>query len=260
MKTALTVLAACAAVFVSGAAVAQPRDAALERLVTEAMAADIRTPGETARDANRKPLETLAFLGLRPDMRVLELVPAGGWYTKILAPVLREDGELYVAILVDTVRELAREHASMSEVEVLDTGSDFVFSYRQPEDHELTDTDFGVRDLDMVLTFRNLHNFTPELRDALNRAAYDALAPGGVYGVVDHTRRHMQPTTRDNGRRFDPVLAIREIQAAGFVFEDYTDLHYRPDDALELEVGHDDVTGRTDRFTMRFRKPADADD
>lgn len=231
----------------------------LEQRVNEALESDIRTPDEVERDANRKPLETLQFFGLEPDMRVLELVPAGGWYTKVLGPVLKDEGQLYVAILVDTVRELKQQHESLSEVEVLDTGSAFPFSYRMEDDFEPEPTSFDVSGLDMVVTFRNLHNFTPEVRRVLNDAVYDALAPGGVYGVVDHTRRHMEPTTRANGRRMDPVLAIKEIQDAGFVFEDFTDLHYRSADGLEREVGHEEVTGRTDRFTLRFRKPADAD-
>ncbi len=249
--TLLSSLALCAAL-------AQAQT--LEQLVNDALASEIRTPGERERDANRKPLETLEFFGLTPEMTVLELVPAGGWYTKVLAPVLKDEGRLYVAIMVDTVRELKAEHESMSAVEVLDTGSDFRFSYQMDEDAELTDTSFGISGVDMVLTFRNLHNFTPDVRALLDRAVYDVLKPGGIYGVVDHTRRHMEPTTRENGRRMDPVLAIKEIQAAGFVFEDFTDLHYRPEDELLYEVGHPDVTGRTDRFTLRFRKPVDAEE
>ncbi|MFZ1625433.1 MAG: methyltransferase, partial [Gammaproteobacteria bacterium] len=56
-------------------------------------------------------------------------------------------------------------------------------------------------------------------------------------------------------RRVDPVLAIKEVQAAGFVFEDFTNLHYIPDDELRYEVGRRSVTGNSDRFALRFRKP-----
>lgn len=255
MRTTIRLALAAVAMSVASLASAQ----SLEQRVNEALASDIRTPDETERDANRKPLETLQFFGLEPDMRVLELVPAGGWYTKVLGPVLKDEGRLYVAILVDTVRELRQQHESLSEVEVLDTGSAFPFSYRMPDDFEPEPTSFGITGLDMVLTFRNLHNFTPEVREMLNDAVYEALRPGGIYGVVDHTRRHMEPTTRENGRRMDPVLAIKEIQDAGFVLEDFSGLHYRPVDELVYEVGHEDVTGRTDRFTLKFRKPADAD-
>jgi len=93
------------------------------------------------------------------------------------------------------------------------------------------------------------------LRARLHRAVFEALRPGGIYGVVDHTRRHMEPDTPENRRRLDPVVAMEEILAAGFAFEAWSDLHRRPGDDLRLEVGHPDVTGATDRFTFRFRKP-----
>jgi len=98
-------------------------------------------------------------------------------------------------------------------------------------------------------------NFDADGRAAMNRAAYDALKPGGIYGVVDHNRRHMEGDTPENRRRIDPVLAISEIQAAGFELVDFSDLHYRPDDELRFEVGRKTVTGNTDRWTLKFRKP-----
>ena len=83
----------------------------------------------------------------------------------------------------------------------------------------------------------------------------DFRQPGGIYAVVDHTRRHMQPDDPENRRRIDPVLAIKEIQEAGFRLVDYATLHYKPDDELRFEVGRASVTGNTDRFTFLFRKP-----
>ena len=118
----------------------------------------------------------------------------------------------------------------------------------------LNDINFNVTDIDAVLTFRNYHNFTKEARMAMNEASFKALKSGGIYGVVDHTRRHMQAADGENGRRFDPVLAIKEIQQAGFELVDYSTLHYRDADELVLEVGKDSVTGKTDRFTLLFKK------
>ncbi len=88
----------------------------------------------------------------------------------------------------------------------------------------------------------------------MNRAAHAALKTGGIYAVVDHTRRHMESDSPENGRRVDPVLAIAEIQAAGFELADYSDLHFRADDELRYEVGRKTVTGNTDRFTLKFVK------
>ena len=82
-----------------------------------------------------------------------------------------------------------------------------------------------------------------------------ALGSGGLYGVVDHRLRHMEPMTSENRRRTDVVQIIKEVQSAGFELVDYSDLHYRPDDELRYEVGRATVTGNTDRYTLLFRKP-----
>ena len=226
----------------------------VEAKIRAAMEADIRTEAEVARDRNRRPVETLEFFGLEDDMKVLELLPGGGWYTKILAPVLREKGELYVAIGTRNVSQNLVNQPGFDHVQVLDIGvgieRDGPF-----RTNTIPPFDFGVSDIDMALTFRNMHNFTPEGRANINKAVFEALRSGGVYGVVDHTRRHMEPMTMENRRRADAVEIIKEVLDAGFVFEGYSDLHYRPDDELRYEVGRKTVTGNTDRFTLLFRKP-----
>ena len=219
--------------------------------VKAALTADIRAPAETARDANRKPLETLKFFGLTDNMHVLELVPGGGWYTKVLAPVLAENGRLAVSIGTQRAATIVEQQGW--DVEIIETGK---FSPVEGSRlYQITDLDFGAGVFDMALTFRNLHNFNETSRHAINAAVFRALKPGGHYGVVDHTRRHMQEDNDENWRRMDPVLAIKEIEAAGFEFVDYSNLHYRVGDELHYEVGHRTVTGNTDRFTLLFRKP-----
>lgn len=225
--------------------------AEIDAKVEAALAADIRTEDERARDANRKPLETLQFFGLTDDMDVLELVPGGGWYTKILAPVLAENGSLAVAMGARFVGPVLEQGGW--DVEVIETGTFTPIDGSRL--FRMDGLDFGEARFDLVLTFRNLHNFDADTRAAMNAAAFKALRPGGLYGAIDHTRRHMQAETAENWRRMDPVLAIQEIQAAGFEFVDYSDLHYRPDDELRYEVGRRTVTGNTDRFTLLFRRP-----
>jgi predicted methyltransferase len=219
-----------------------------------AMSADIRTEAEVARDKNRKPIETLEFFGLRDDMKVVELLPGGGWYTKLLAPVLADKGELYLAYGTGRAEAALKDKAGFNKVKF--TAQDTEIG--RPEGarfYAASNTDLGVKNVDMVLTFRNYHNVDDESRAAINASVYKALKSGGVYALVDHTQRHMQKLDNENGRRFDPVQAIKEVEAAGFEFVDYSDLHYRADDELRYEVGRKSVTGNTDRWTLKFRKP-----
>lgn len=226
----------------------------IEAKVEGALSAEGRPEADMARDKNRKPLETLNFFGLSDDMRVLEMLPGGGWYTRVLAPVLAENGKLYVAIGTGRVKERLLTQPGFENVEVIETNE----NTHRPEGarlYTMDEFDFGVRDLDMVLTFRNVHNFGEEGRVLMHRESFEALRSGGVYGIVDHTRRHMERDDNENRRRIDPVLVIKEAQAAGFEFVDYSDLHFRADDELEYEVGRRSVSGNTDRFTFLFRKP-----
>ena len=226
----------------------------IDAKVEAALADESRLEMHRERDRNRRALETLNFFGLKDDMRVLELIPGGGWYTRLLAPVLAENGKLYVALGTGRVSETVLTEEAFEQVELLETTGNI----HRPEGsrfYVIEDFEFGVSDLDMVVTFRNLHNFDVDSRARMNSQVFKALKPGGLYGVVDHTARHMEPANNENRRRVDPVMVIKEMLDQGFEFVDYTDLHYRADDELEYEVGRRSVTGNTDRFTMLFRKP-----
>ena len=229
-------------------------ESALETKVNAALQADVRTDSERQRDANRKPLDTLEFFGIKPDMKVLELIPGGGWYTKILAPTLREQGQLYVAIGTTGVKEKLLSQAGFDKIKVLEPEVEIGKS-DQPRLRTINQFDLGEKGFDAVLTFRNMHNFDAAGRKNINDAVFKALKSGGIYGVVDHTRRHMEPFNSENRRRVDPVAIIKELIDAGFEFVDYSDIHYKADDELRFEVGRKTVTGNTDRFTLLFRKP-----
>jgi predicted methyltransferase len=224
-----------------------------QQLVLKAMQGEIRTPEERARDPNRLPVEILSFFRMREDMRVIEILPAGGWFTKILAPVLKDKGKLYVTHPEGRYADQYRAIAKLPGLEKVQEigwgatsaggGGAFGPSGR-----------WTVDPVDIALTFRNYHNFSAADRAAVNRSVFDALKPGGLYGIVDHTRRHNEPTTRENGRRVDPVMVIKEVQEAGFELVDFSNLYYRPNDKLALEVGNPEVNDRTDRVALLFRK------
>lgn len=224
--------------------------------VKTAMASEHRSDKEKQRDHNRLPAHTLKFFGIKEDMRVLELIPGRGWYTKLLAPALKEKGKLYVGVGTKRISDkLGKESVFDGVTEVAGQSK---LQYNKEEGlYDLVNPELEIDNLDAVLTFRNYHNLTYKGRTTLNKAVFDSLKPGGIYGVIDHTRRHMEADNSENRRRIDPVLAIKEILDAGFEFVDYSSLHYRPDDELRYEVGRKSVTGNTDRFTLLFKKPAE---
>jgi predicted methyltransferase len=251
MKNALLIAATAATLSLAFSAVADDRTT---EKIRAALALAYRTEADTSRDANRAPLEALQFMGLRDDMRVFEFGPGAGWYTKILAPVLKDEGELIIGYKKEWIDELSDLLAEpeLSAVRRVNLDMDwdrelYAFSFNS--------MDFDAEDLDMFLNIREYHNLHGDDRMAFNKAVFEALKPGGRYVVIDHSRRHMQPDGPENVRREDPVKVLVEVQSAGFDLLDYSDMFYRLDDSLEYEVGRRTVAGNTDRFFFVFEKP-----
>ncbi len=222
--------------------------------VKSAMKSEIRSDKDKERDRNRRPVQTLEFLGIQSDMKVLELIPGGGWYTSLLAPALKDKGQLYLGVASDGLKDGLLKKEAFSKVKTVSNKSKWSAN-KEEKRYDLSNIDFDVKDIDAVLTFRNYHNLSLASRTEVNAEALKALKPGGIYGIVDHTRRHMQKENDENGRRIDPILVIKEVQAAGFEFVDYSNLHYKADDELRYEVGRKSVKGNSDRFTLLFKKP-----
>ena len=213
-----------------------------------------RTDAEKARDRNRQPQQTLAFFGLKDDMRVIELFPGKGWYTKLLGPYLENKGALYVAIGTSDVEAKLGEFG-LSNVAPTGTVENFKKTDAPGYIFTIDRLDLGQTDVDVVVTFRNAHNLTSDTRGLLNKAVFDALKLGGIYGIIDHTKRHMEASSAETWRRTDPVQIIKEAVAAGFEFVDYLSIHARPEDGLKFGTKHESLVNETDRYTLKFRKP-----
>ena len=251
-----------------------------ENPVRSAMAGDQRSEEHRARDAARHPAETLEFFGFRPDLRVVELWPGSGWYTEILAPALRERGALVVAsygeesepdyrprshrALLSKFRE-APEVYSEVEVVVLDP----------PETTRLADPS----SVDLILTFRNSHNWVSAGHlDAVYGAAFDALRPGGVLGVVQHRSLPDADPVSSATRGYVPeAYLVEALEAQGFRLQARSDINANPRDTkdypggvwtlpplLFTQEGEDPERfrqiGESDRMTLRFVKPAEDPD
>jgi len=226
----------------------------VQKHVQLAMKMEHRDEADTKRDRNRNPIAALEFFGLKPDMKVIEFAPGNGWYTKILAPVLEDKGELHLAYPEKWLAgfDPLLKKKGFKSANKLPIDLDWNNEERR---YSLGKLNFAMKDADMVLNIREYHNFNLEDKSKLNKAAFDSLKPGGKYVIVDHTRRHMEQETKELGRREDPVQVILEVQAAGFILEDSSDMFFRPDDQLRYEVGRKTVTGNTDRFSLVFKKP-----
>ena len=186
-------------------------------------------------------------------MNVIEIMPGAGWYTKVLGLTLAEKGKLYLAMNASRLEPRLKEWA-LDKVEIInDKGS--MSPSGQIGSFQIDVVDFNVKNIDMVLTFRNYHNMTPASRTLVNKAVFNALKPGGIYGIIDHTRRHNEPTNIAIWRRMDPIVVIKELLDAGFEFSGYSNLHYRPDDDLRFDSQVESLKGYSDRFTLKFRKP-----
>ena len=226
----------------------------LREKVLEVMSMDHRTEADTKRDSNRAPQVALDFFGLKQDMKVIEFAPGNGWYTKILAPLLKDKGELHLAYKQEWLDDLDE----LFKIDALGKAKQLPMELGWNDEeyrYVFGKLDFGMTDADMLLNIREYHNFNTEDKARFNTAAYKALKPGGSYVIVDHSRRHMAPETWELRRREDAVKVILEVQSAGFELIKSSDMFYRPDDELIHEVGRKSVTGNTDRFALVFRKP-----
>jgi predicted methyltransferase len=238
-----------------------------------------RSAANKARDRYRHPKETLQFFGIRPEMTVVEIWPGPGWYAEILAPLLRDRGKYYAAHYGSKPsfpyqsRELEGFRAKLaSSPAVYDKVTVTQFSF--PD--ELAIAPAGSADL--VLTFRNVHNWfqdgygPPNAPELAFKAMYDALKPGGVLGVVDH--RWPDPTTEDPRARNGYISERRVVEYAenaGFelaggspINDNPLDTHDHPEGVWtlppDLALGERDrakylAIGESDRFTLKFVKP-----
>lgn len=256
-------------------------DAKTAAAVDAAVTGEHRSAENKARDQYRKPGETLEFLGFRSDMTVLEIWPGRGWYTQILAPALKDDGRLYAAAFNanDPYGFIRRNQGAF--LTMLGDAPDL---YRNVVVTELSlpyHLDLAPPgSVDMVVTFRNVHNWFMNLFGGGKyavlpfQAMYDALTPGGTLGIVDH--RWPDPATEDPVAGNGYVSKERTIQMAesvGFKLVAESDILRNPKDTKDYErgvwsllpnfaMGDKDrdkhaAIGESDRFLLKFVKPAE---
>ena len=261
-----------AAMLACGCSAAAQADDALKA----ALAGSHRSAADVARDGARHPYETLIFFGIKPSMTVVELAPGGGWYTEILAPYLRKQGKLIAAGNDPASANDGARRGAVKFRQKLDAAP-AVFNQVQSGVFEAgVKYDYAAPgSVDLVLTFRNVHNWIP-IGDAklkiLFKSAYSALKPGGVFGVVDHRLpvSKVQDASASTGYLHESyVIALAE--GAGFKLAAKSEINANPGDTAEhpggvwalpptytnkdAERAKYAAIGESDRMTLKFVKP-----
>jgi predicted methyltransferase len=233
-----------------------------------------------ARDQYRHPGETLSFFGLKPTMSVLEIWPARGWYTEILAPYLKSQGQLTIAnfrkndgTIEDEKKQFWARLATKLDQDIAKNPEHFgnitVLEFDPPAQMSLG----SVNQYDMVLSFRNSHIWNEQgyLLDVF-RSFYDVLKPGGTLGLVEHRSSRLSEISSRAGEGYlDEYYVISVARQAGFVLEERSEINANAKDSKDypkgvyalpptLAMGNVDRQkyldiGESDRMTLRFRKP-----
>jgi predicted methyltransferase len=214
-----------------------------------------RTPEQRAEDSYRKPALTLDFFGLQPDMKVVEFFPGGGYYSEIIANGLGSSGQLLLVGPGSNNAARIKDATGKTVTAIADSALVMGRVGNGSPWFNMEKFDLGMTDVDMFITVRNLHDYTQETRHVIHEGVFKSLKSGGIYAIEDHTKRHNDPGNAEIWRRVDPVQMIKEVEAAGFRFVDYSNLHYRPDDSLEFDTTRPSINRYSDRFTLKFSKP-----
>lgn len=251
---------------------AQAADKDDDAQLRAAIAGSHRSSGNAARDNWRHPYETLTFFGIKPNMTVVELTPGGGWYTEILAPYLRDKGKLIAAgAAFNPAKRSTVAFRQKLDANPAVFGKVVQGVFEPPSTYNFA----APGSVDMVLTFRNVHNFV-ELGDDkvkdMFKALYTSLKPGGVLGVTDHRLPESMPQdAKATSGYIHESYVIRMAESAGFKLAGKSEINANPKDKADHKGGvwalpptltnRDEdraryqAIGESDRMTLKFVKP-----
>ena len=238
----------------------------------DVISGDHRSAKNKARDVFRNPLETLNFFGISNTMTVVELNPGGGWYQEILAPYLKDRGQYITATYDANSKSEYRRNSYKAEMKRLKNNKKL---YGEPVVVSLSGSVYGEKEsADMVLSFRNYHNWVGKSEFEKLRAIYNTLKSGGVFGVTDHRSGSAKD---EKGYTCEPCL-IRDAEAIGFRYVGASQINANPKDTKDYpggvwnlpptlsERGLEKASikkmqkkykqiGESDRYTLKFVKP-----
>ena len=232
-----------------------PRPAYSQEALDRALADPARAASRDASDARRKPGELIAFAGVRPGDKVLDLIPGDGYWTRIFAKLVGPQGKIY-AVWPERYGRLATGNVKSLEQLSADEYYGNIVTEVQPS------TILSAPEpLDVVWTSQNYHDYPDEFMgkgdpSILNKAVFNILKPGGTYIVIDHmaeSRSGMRDTERFH--RIDPAAVRSQVEAAGFRFAGESKVLNNPADPLNIPVFDKAIRGHTSQFAYKFVKP-----
>ncbi|HEX3701206.1 MAG TPA: methyltransferase [Phenylobacterium sp.] len=253
MKSKLMLAAALAAVLGVGAVTAAA--AAGPGYIAAAVADKGRPAADLKRDAERKPAEVLAFAGVKPGMTVVELIPGGGYFTRILSKAVGPKGVVYALYPPPRASTDPAKPTPTPAAEAI--AADAAYGNVKPVKIAPGKLDVPTK-ADVVWTSQNYHDLhnVPNLDMAVfNKAVFDALKPGGVYVIEDHVASPGDPAVTHTLHRIDPAVVKQEVTAAGFKFDGESNILHNPADDHTKAVFDPSLRGHTDQFIYKFRKP-----
>lgn len=209
-----------------------------------------RPAADRARDAARKPAEMVDFAGIHAGSKVADMIPGGGYFTRVFSLVVGAGGHVYAFVPASA----ADMHNAGADARGLAAAYPNVTATIVP-----LQTASFPEPLDVVWTAQNyhdFHNFGPGVVDLFNKAAFNALKPGGVYVIVDHADKPGSGASDTNTlHRIEQSTVRAEVEAAGFKFDSQTTVLANPADPHTAAVFDPSIRGHTDQFAMKFKKP-----
>lgn len=252
-STATFAAAICFATLASAGWAKSPN---VPKAIAAAVADPARPQADRDRDADRKPAETIAFAGLEPGQRIADLLPGGGYFTRIFSGVVGPKGEV-LAVAPPKRADAPADRPEPSAAVRAIAGDPH---YKNVNVSVVKLVEFKLPEkLDMVWTSQNYHD-VHNVKDidvgAFNKAVFDSLKPGGTYIVIDHaTEKGAGFTATSTLHRSDPEAVKTEVEAAGFKFEGSSDVIANPADDHKTAVFEQGLHDKTDRYVLKFRKP-----
>lgn len=257
MHTTRSIL--CAALLCIGATTQAPA-ATVPDYIKAAVADASRPDRDVQRDVNRKPADVLTFAGVKPGDKVGELMPGGGYFTRLFCKVVGDKGHVYTMNVTRAVQsdrpppDMAPPGAPPAEAPRGTPCSNITADAKLATEMALP------AGLDVVWTSENYHDLYNKMFGApdmvkFNKAVFAALKPGGVYLVEDHAAAAGSGgRDTDALHRIDPEQVKKDVTGAGFVFEGASDVLHNADDPHTGKVF--ELRGKSDKFLLKFRKPA----